>query len=96
MRAGYVDMFIKNLGIGNPTIFVYQFALDNSNEYTAVITQFFIVDKLEPCVNFNSQVAHIFYGCNFSLFTNFPIMFCKGKHHPCAYDDTTVFARGAS
>ena len=95
-RASCGKMFITKLGLGNPNTCVYQFVIGESNEHPIVITQLLILDELGTCVNFQADVAHIFYGWNFSHFSDVPVMFQKCKHFLSVDDDITIFAWGAS
>ena len=45
-----------------------------------MITTFFILNELVPCVNLYSDLAHIFYQWTFSNFTAVSIIFQKGDH----------------
>ena len=87
-------MIVTNLGLGNSTTFVYQFVIEKSNEHTVVITQFFIFNRLVPCVNFKADLAHMFYQWTLSHCADLPVMVQKGKHFLCVDYNTTIFAWG--
>ena len=96
MRAAYGKTFITNLVLGNPTTCVYQFVIGKSNEHPVVITRFFIFNGLGPCVHFQVDVAHMFYGWKFSHCAAATFKFQKDKSFLCVDGDTTIFAWGAS
>ena len=75
MRESYEKMFITNLEFGNKNTYVHKFVIGKSNYHPVVITQFFILSGLRPCVNFQADVAHMLYGWSFSHYAALPVMF---------------------
>ena len=57
---------MKNLGIGDPAICVYQFIYNIDDNNDTKILQYFIIHGLGLCIKVEKYVAQIFYALSFS------------------------------
>ena len=61
------------MGLGDPTICVYQLIFDENENIDTNIIQYFIMHGLGLCIKLDSFVAHMFYEWLFSHNTAVPI-----------------------
>ena len=59
----YANKLVRQLGMGDPTTFVYHFMYDENDSDNIQITQYFIMHGLVLCIKVDSYVDHIFYAC---------------------------------
>ena len=94
-KIQYVNEFVQNLVMVDPTTHVYQIVYnENHNDDTKVI-QYFIMYGLGLCIKLDSYVAHMLYAWSLSHNTSVPISIKKNKYFLSLKTNTYVFSWGA-
>ena len=96
MKIGYANYFVQNMGLGDPTTWVYKLIFDENDSNDTKIIHSFIMHGLVLCIKLNSCVAHMFYVWSFSHNTSVPIAINQKIYIISLHTYTTVFSWGDS
>ena len=94
MKIQYANNFVQKLGMGDPTICVYQLIYYEKAKNDTQITQYFIMHVLRLCIKADSYVAHMFYAWSFINNTAVTMAKKKNKYFLSLNTNTSVFAWG--
>ena len=95
MKIKYEDRFIQNMGLGDPTTFLwvhfYQYGSNDTN-----IIQYYIVHLLVLCIKINGSEVHKSYAWSLSHNTEVPIAIKQKTYFLSLSTYTNLFYWGSS
>ena len=95
MKIKYANEWVEQLGMVDPTTYVYQFIYDEKYSVGIEVIQYFIMHGLVLCIKVDIYVEHMFYTWLFSHNTAVTISIKNNKYFLSLNTNNNLFAWGA-
>ena len=95
MKIQYANKLILYMGLGGPTVCVYQLFFNSNDSNDTKMIQYFIMHGLGLCIKLDSYVAHMFYAWSLNHNTSVPTALKNNNCFIYLNTYTTFFSWGA-